>query len=96
MRREYKVKLTVNKKSISKVIIDDHYEENHSESIDDDIILKLVKDLDNRLFEPIDNKTPFKYFLTDSLLNDKPYRLIWLLEEDNIYIGVINAYRRSE
>ena len=41
-RREYDIRIVVNRKRISKVIIDPHYEEKHAESISDEIILKLV------------------------------------------------------
>lgn len=53
-RREYDISITVNRKRISKVIIDPHYEEKHAASISDEIILTLVKDLDGREFEPDD------------------------------------------
>jgi hypothetical protein len=42
-RREYNISITVNEVLISKVIIDPHYEEKHAESINDEIILELVK-----------------------------------------------------
>jgi hypothetical protein len=77
------------------VIIDPHYEEKHTESINDKIILDLVKTLDGKFFEPDDEKTPYSYFVTDKIrVNDKLYKLVWLLEDHEIYIGVINAYRR--
>ena len=80
---------------ITKVIIDPHYEEKHAESINDQIILELVKFLDGKIFEPDDEKGPYSYFVTDKIeLENKQYKLIWLLEDHEIYIGVINAYRR--
>jgi hypothetical protein len=42
MRRVYPVRLIINEWFIEKVVIDDHYELKHSESINDLIILKLV------------------------------------------------------
>jgi hypothetical protein len=94
-RREYKINITVNEIDINKVIIDSHYEEKHAESINDEIILELVKKLDGKMHEPDDEKAPYSYFVTDELeFNQKLYKLIWLLENDEIYIGVINAYRR--
>lgn len=94
-RREYSISITVNEILITKVIIDTHYEAKHAESVNDDIILRLVKTLDGQTFEPDDEKPPYSYFVTDNiLLNDKAYKLIWLLEDHEIYIGVINAYRR--
>lgn len=85
----------MNEKRISKVVIDSHYEEKHAESISDEVILKLVRDLDGREFEPEDEDPPYAYFTTDKMeLNGKLYKLVWLLEDEQIYIGVVNAYRR--
>lgn len=94
-RREYDISITVNRKRISKVIIDPHYEEKHAASISDEIILNLVNDLDGREFEPDDEDPPYAYFTTDKMeLEGKFYKLVWLLEDEQIYIGVVNAYRR--
>jgi hypothetical protein len=94
-RREYSINITVNDVLIKKVIIDPHYEEKHAESINDEIVLELVKTLDGKIFEPDDEKAPYSYFVTDKIkVNDKLYKLVWLLEDHEIYIGVINAYRR--
>lgn len=94
-RRDYKVSITVNEIFVDKIIIDPHYEEKHSESINDEIILELVKTLDGKIFEADDEKDLYSYFVTDKILYEgKLYKLIWLLEDHEIYIGVINAYRR--
>ena len=94
-RRDYAVNLTINDILITKVIIDPHYEEKHAESINDEIVIELVKSLDGKTFEADDEKGPYSYFVTDKIeLKGKLYKLIWLLEDHEIYIGVINAYRR--
>ncbi len=37
----------------------------------------------------------FEYFTADNLIvNEKKYRLVWLIERDELFIGVVNAYRR--
>jgi len=80
---------------ISKVIIDPHYEEKHADSISDEIIIQLVKTLDGEVIDPDQESPPYSYFTQDKMeLNGKFYKLIWLLEDDQIYIGVVNAYRR--
>ena len=82
--------------AIEKVIIDPHYEIKHSESIDDQLIVELVKKLDGGNFEADNVDEPFRYFVADRLqLNGKLYRLVWLLEDMKIYIGVVNAHRRD-
>jgi len=95
-RQEYDIKITVNGRPINKVIIDSHYEEKHAKSVDDQVILGLVKQLDGEFFEPDDVDENFSYFVTDKMvLGGKLYKLIWCLEDDKLYIGVINAYRRK-
>ncbi|MBX9766864.1 MAG: hypothetical protein K2X47_06295, partial [Bdellovibrionales bacterium] len=80
---------------ITKVIVDPHYEEKHARSISDEVVLALVKSLDGQRFEPDDEDPPYSYFVTDRIkYKGKFYKLIWLLEEHEIYIGVVNAYRR--
>lgn len=77
------------------MIIDPHYEEKHADSISDEIIIQLVKTLDGEVIDPDQESPPYSYFTQDKMeLNGKFYKLIWLLEDDQIYIGVVNAYRR--
>jgi hypothetical protein len=94
-RRDYQILITVNDLLINKVIIDDHYQAKHSDSINDELIIELVKMLDGQFFSPEAENDGFKYFKTEPLsLNGSNYRLIWLLEEHEIYIGIVNAFRR--
>lgn len=94
-RRSYPILITVNDRPIHKVVIDSHYEVKHKESINDATILDLVQMLDGKTFVPEVEKDDFLYFKTEPLsLNGLNYRLVWLLENDEIYIGVINAFRR--
>ena len=94
-RRDYKISITVNSRAITRVVIDPHYELKHGDSVDDEVILSLVQMLDGKIFAPEAENDGFQYFKTDPLtLNGVNYRLIWLLEENEIYIGVVNAFRR--
>jgi hypothetical protein len=96
-RREYLVRLTINGKHITKVIIDPHYELKHSGSVSDKVILELVQQLSGNRFDPEAETGKFQYFVTDNLIvGQKRFRLVWLLERDEIYIGVVNAYRRRK
>lgn len=94
-RREYDINILFNVIEIKKVIIDPHYETKHSKSISDEVILRLVRELDGLKLPPEDEKPPYSYFMYEMELDDKHYRLVWLLEKNQIYVGVINAYRRS-
>ena len=97
MRREYELLLEVNGVQIQKVIIDSHYQEKHHDSVSDAVILKLVQLLNNGDFEPLETtEDGFSYFKSDPLtLEEKNYRLIWLLKTNELYIGVVNCFRRD-
>lgn len=93
-QHEYSIEpIIVNGIKISQVIIDDHYKAKHSDHINDSLILKLVAELDGRKEAPDDVVDKFSYFATLVELHEKQYRLVWLLEKNAIYIGVVNAYR---
>jgi hypothetical protein len=94
-RREYNINpITVNRFLINRVIIDPHFEVKHSDHIDDKLIVELVNELNGRIEVPeAQDEEGFSYFATLLILNEKQYRLIWLLEADAIYVGVLNAYR---
>lgn len=93
-RREYDLHIVFNGVEIKKVIIDPHYEGKHAGSINDELVLELVRALDRKLIDPDKITGDFSYFKQEIEFNRKFYRLIWLLEKNKIYIGVVNAYRR--
>lgn len=93
-RREYAIDIFFNDKAITKVVIDPHYEQKHAASITDRLILQLVGGLDGMAYIPEIVRSPYAYFSDEIERNGKNYRLVWLLEENQSYIGVINAYRR--
>ena len=93
-RRSYDVNLVVNGRQITEVIIDPHYETKHPD-ITDAIILELVQKLDSKEFLSDSTKDGFKFYMLDRIpLGNKHYRLVWCMQDECIYIGVINAFRR--
>ena len=94
-RREYSISpIQVNRIQISRVVIDPHFEVKHHDHMDDELILELVKQLDGRIEVPeAKDEDGFSYFATLLENDEKQYRLIWLLEDESIYVGVLNAYR---
>lgn len=95
-RREYSISVTVNGRRITKVVIDPHYELKHSDSVSDNLILNLVELLDGGTFPLQEKSGMYEYYVTDGLkLGERLYKLVWLLEDNELYIGVVNAYRRK-
>lgn len=93
-QRTYKIEpIIVNGIKIVQVVIDPHYKEKHQDHMSDVLILKLVKELDGRRELPETKTGRYVYFATLIEHGQKQYRLIWLLEDHAIYIGVVNAYR---
>lgn len=95
-QRTYKIRpIIVNGVRVVQVVIDSHYEEKHSDTMNDDLILELVQELDGRRELPEAKTGQYSYFATLVEYGEKQYRLIWLLEDQAIYIGIVNAYRDS-
>ena len=94
-RRYFDVELTFNDVRYFEIQIDPHYEEKHSGSINDLLIIDLLKKVDNKTFSVVAERDGYSYFEIDVELHNKLYRLILVTPFDNIYLGVRNAYRRS-
>lgn len=95
-RVSYHVFMLFNDHKINEVIIDQHYKLKHPE-MSDDLILKLVSKLNGLNLEVNEVNDPFSYFVEEPvMLENKPYRLIVMLEKNQNYLGVINAFRVRE
>jgi hypothetical protein len=96
MQREYMLGITVNGRKLNRVLIDSHYEVKHSDSINDALILDLVKKLNGGTFEHDKViKTGWEIYANDPwYLDGKPYRIVWCLHPDETCLGVINVFRR--
>lgn len=96
MKREYALRLTINHRPLNRVVIDSHYEQKHAATINDALILELVKGLNGRTHESESiTDEGWEIYVNDPLfLGQKPFRLVWCLHPDENYIGIINAFRR--
>ena len=94
-RCKYSVSIIVNGHHIKTVVIDPHYEIKHSGTVTDELILDLVAQLDGGDFSPEAVVDSFEYYTADNfIVHEKKYRLVWLIERDELFIGAVNAYRR--
>ena len=96
-RPEYPLKITINGRNLSHVIIDQHYRVKHGQSMNDDVILDLVKTLDGKKFPPERVQGENEYFTVEPVFRlEKPYRVILVLCLTDDYLGVVNAFRVNE
>ena len=92
-RIEYNLKLSINQRSLSKVVIDQHYRRNHPE-MSDALILELIDCINNCSWSVDDEKDGFQYFAIEPVFHkNKPYRLVLLLHVEDNFLGVVNAFR---
>lgn len=96
-RRSYRIRpIVFNGLIYDSVIIDAHYEKKHKDQVSDDLILELVKMLNRDFEEHTDNRDDYFYYTKVLYLNGKGYRLVWLTQKNETYVGVINAFRDSK
>ena len=84
-------KITVNGREINQVQIDEHVLKH--KDVTTEVILELVQQLDGVEQVPEDIKPPYEYFVNLLSRSSKQYRLVWLLENEQLYVGVVTAYR---
>jgi len=87
--------LLLTKSGLVKLLLIRILKRNINSVLTDEIIIRLVESLNGGEFEPETINPPFEYYKGERIKFDgKLYRLIWMLEKDQIYIGVVNAHRR--
>ncbi|MFK7825181.1 MAG: hypothetical protein AB8G05_13585 [Oligoflexales bacterium] len=85
--------VSINNLEFNKVMIDwKHISERHPD-ISQELVLQAIFQLDGKHFVEDSNKPPYMYFVSLLKLNEKMYKLVWLLEERGDYVGVLNLYR---
>ena len=92
-RRVYEIKtLYINRLFITKVIIDPHVDK-HSDHINDELILKIIRELHCKNYEYMMIRNRFKYFRSFIKWDEKWYKIIWLLEDNESYIGIVTIHK---
>ena len=92
IRREYNIRpFLVNDIIISKLIIDLHVDK-HSDHISDELIKKLVSHLEGKILFPVGRKGRFEYFVSTIKHGKYFYKLVWLLEDDCSYVGILTVF----
>ena len=82
---------------MNRVVIDQHYRLKHGQSMNDEIILDLVKTLDGKKFSPEKIQGENEYFTVEPVYRlEKPYRVVLVLCLTDDYLGVVNAFRVNE
>lgn len=93
-RKEYFLSLRINRRQLNRVIIDSHYREKHGESMDDLLILRLIKKLNGGIFSIDEIRGDFHFLKVEPVLfSGDPYRLVLVIHASEDYVGVINAFR---
>jgi len=93
-RPEYPLEITINGRELKRVVIDQHYRKSHRDSMNDEIILDLVKTLDGKKFPPERVHGDFEYFTVEpAYLLEKAYRVVLVLCLTDDFLGVVNAFR---
>ena len=96
-RPEYPLTITINGRNLNRVVIDQHYRLKHGQSMNDEIILDLVKTLDGKKFPPEKIQGEYEYFTAEPVYrHEKPYRVVLVLCLTDDYLGVVNAFRVDE
>ncbi len=96
-RPEYPLEITINGRDLNCVVIDQHYRLKHGDSMNDEIILELIKTLDGKKFPPEKVQGDHEYFTVEPVYRlEKPYRVILVLCLSDDYLGVVNAFRVDE
>ena len=96
-RRVYEFRATIKGRKMEEVHIDPHYEEEHGSYMNDEKIYILVHELLRiQRFVFSGRKEKWEYFEADILWKEKNYRLVFCLEDDQEYLGIVTCYRKDK
>jgi hypothetical protein len=93
VREKYYIDMIlINNRIIDQPIIDPHTKK-HKDHIDHSLIKEVVLSLHGDQYIPVARKDDFLYFATNINYNNSFYKLVWLLQDYETYIGVITLYK---
>ena len=93
-RISYELNVTVNGRDFNRVVIDQHYKNKHADTINDQLILRLVNRINGRTLDLEDQNGDFQYFKVEPLIfYNQPYRLIITICIVEDFLGVVNCFR---
>lgn len=93
MRRQYSIPaLEINGNLYFKLVIDPHVDK-HSDHINDELIQILVKELKRLKQLPFKRIDKYEYYVTYINFNDSIYRLVWLIDFEDLSIGIITVFK---
>ena len=86
----------VNGISIKEIYIDPYWKKHKDEGISEELIIELVKLLDEKRAEVGKRYDDWVYFAKEPLFYDKKaYCPVWCLEDGKSYLEVVDCYRES-
>ncbi|MDR1670780.1 MAG: hypothetical protein LBR43_03620 [Spiroplasmataceae bacterium] len=87
------LKIVFNGKKISFLTITDHYQKDHGKVVNNELIIRLVKKLNNKRLRPykfINGRKPYKW---ETVCQHQPYRLIfWFKDNTANHLWIRNCY----
>ena len=94
LRTEHVVSIMINERRLNRIVIDQHYLTKHADSMNDELILDLVKSIDGGFYDVESEDSLFQYLVAEPVFNMKrPYRLVMVIALYSDYLGIVNAFR---
>jgi len=98
-RRVYEFHAIVNKRKIVEIHIDPHYEEEHGDYMNDEIIYNFAFELEKEeMWKSEDRDDEWECYSVYPLFRDdwRAYEMPWCLKDGANFVGIISCYRRRK
>jgi hypothetical protein len=64
--------------------------------MNDELIVKLIETFNGRYFLQDSIQGSYAYFVSYAYPEKKRYKVVWFLENGELYVGVVTAFRKKE